>query len=220
MLLLFGRLAGLVTIVAITAILYLVFYLRNNVQRIKKQQNQTHNGGVGLLEINDLVIKTKMASLHEGYKIEDTSGAKLGEVNGNFLQFPAKFAVIDTNGAELIRLEGEKISVRSQFTFYDNSGIELATIKQKLAKVVGEEFWVEKGGAEFIRIYGNFTETDYKIEANGVQVASVHKEWFSWGHQIDISITGKVDHRLVIGAVIVIEHTKNEFWQKALRSRG
>jgi uncharacterized protein YxjI len=45
------------------------------------------------------------------------------------------------------------------------------------------------------------------MEANGVQVATVHKKWFSVRDQIELSITGEaVDHRVVLGALIVIEH--------------
>lgn len=65
---------------------------------------------------------------------------------------------------------------------------------------------MEKGGVEFMRIYGNFTEHDYQMEVNGVQVASVHKKWVSVRDQFGVSITGEVDHRVIIGAVIAIEH--------------
>ncbi len=45
------------------------------------------------------------------------------------------------------------------------------------------------------------------MEVNGVQVASIHKNWFSMRDQIGLSITGEaVDHRLILGALIVIEH--------------
>jgi len=57
-----------------------------------------------------------------------------------------------------------------------------------------------------MRIYGNFTEHDYRFEVNGVLVASVHKKWVSLRDQIGISITVETDHRVVIGAVVVIEH--------------
>jgi uncharacterized protein YxjI len=162
-----------------------------------------------LLRINDLVLKKKILSLREHYYIEDRTGVKLGEAKGNLIQLPAKFAVIDTNGSKIMRLEGRIFSIRSQFTFYDDAGTELGTIKKKLLKLIGEEYWVEKtGGVEYLRVYGNFTEHDYKLEINGVQVASVHKKWFSIRDTLGVSIIGDVDHRVVIGSVIVIEHVE------------
>ena len=79
-------------------------------------------------------------------------------------------------------------------------------MKRKLAKLVGEEFWVEKGGVEFMRIFGDFTEHEYQMELDGASVANIHKKWVTVRDQMGVSITGNVDHRVVIGAVIVIEH--------------
>jgi uncharacterized protein YxjI len=58
-----------------------------------------------------------------------------------------------------------------------------------------------------MRILGDFTGHDYQMEVNGVQVATVHKKWFSVRDQIGLSITGEaVDHRVLLGALIIIEH--------------
>jgi uncharacterized protein YxjI len=100
------------------------------------------------------------------------------------------------------------VSLRSEFTIYDNQGAELGTIRKKIAKLIGEEFWVKKTGVEFMRIYGEFTEHDYQMEVQSVPVASVHKKWISLRDQIEVSITGEVDHEVIIGAVIVIEHVE------------
>ena len=161
-----------------------------------------------LLGTNDLVLKKKILSVREHYDLEDATGTKLGEADGNLIQFPAKFVVIDTNGSELMQVKGKVLSLRNQFTFYDNAGAELGTIKKKIVKLIGEEYWVEKDRREFMRIYGNFTEHDYQMQVNGVQVASVHKKWVSVRDQLGVSITGEADHRVVIGAVIVIEHVE------------
>jgi uncharacterized protein YxjI len=160
-------------------------------------------------------MKKKILSVREHYDLEDRAGTKLGEADGNLFQLPAKFAVIDTHGSELMRLKGKVLSLRNQFTFYDNAGAELGTIRKKIVKLIGEEFWVEKNGVEFMRIFGNFTEHDYQMQVNGVQVASVHKKWFSIRDQLGVSITGEVDHRVVIGAVIVIEHVEVTEREKA-----
>ena len=54
--------------------------------------------------------------------------------------------------------------------------------------------------------YGDFTEHDYQFEIDGALVASAHKKWVTLRDQIEIIITGEVDHRLIISTVIVIEH--------------
>ena len=161
-----------------------------------------------LLGVNDFVLKKKLLSLREHYDLENTTGTKLGEAYGNMFRFPAKFVVIDTNGSELMHLEGKVFSLRNQFTFYDGAGAELGTIKKKILKPIGEEYWIEKNGVEEMRIYGNFTEHDYQMEVDGSQIASVHRKWITVRDQLGVSITGEVDHRVILGAVIVIEHVE------------
>ncbi|MGD1060823.1 MAG: LURP-one-related family protein [Methanomassiliicoccales archaeon] len=160
------------------------------------------------LNNNDLVLRKKILSLREHYDLLDLAGTKLGEADGNLVQFPPKFVVVDTNGQELMRLGGKVLSVHRQFTIFDNLGVELGTIRKKIVKLIGEEYWIEKDGNELMRIFGNFTEHDYQMQSNGAQVALVHKKWFTVRDQLGVSITGNVDHRLAIGAVIVIEHVE------------
>jgi uncharacterized protein YxjI len=165
-------------------------------------------GGMNsLLDIDDFVLK-KMFSLREHYDLEDKTGMRLGEADGNLFQFPAKFTVVNVDGSESMHLEGKVFSLRSQFTFYDDAGAELGTIRKKILKPIGEEYWVERDGVETMRIYGNFTEHDYRMQASGVQVASVHRKWVSVRDKLEVSISGEVDRRVVIGAVIVIEHVE------------
>ena len=67
---------------------------------------------------------------------------------------------------------------------------------------------MEKDGQEFMRIYGDFTAHEYQMEIAGQSVAAVHRKWVSLRDQMGVSITGNIDHRIVIGAVIVIEHVE------------
>jgi uncharacterized protein YxjI len=166
------------------------------------------SGAGSLLEVDDFVLKKKILSLREHHDLEALDGTKLGEADGNLFQLPAKFEVVDSAGSQLMRLEGKVLSFRRQFTFYDDTGMELGTMRKKLAKLIGEEYWVEKEGVEFMRIYGDFTEHDYRMQVDGVDVAFVHKKWVSVRDQFEVSIRGEADHRVIIGAVIVIEHVE------------
>jgi uncharacterized protein YxjI len=163
---------------------------------------------MSLLEASDFVMKKKILSAHEHYDFEDLKGNKLGEADGNLIQAPPKFEVKDPHGLELMHLQGKMFSMRHEFSFHGLGGEELGTIKKKIAKLVGEEFWVEKNGVEFMRIYGDFTEHEYQFEVAGQAVASVHKKWVTLRDQLGVSITGEVDHRVIIGVVIVIEHVE------------
>ena len=166
-----------------------------------------------ILEVKDFVLKKKSILSGWHYELEDTSGAKLGEASFNTrrvstLRLIPTFVVTDTNGSEVMHLEMKTPSTRLQFTFFDPAGAEIGTIKKKILKFPGDEYWIEKNGVETMRIYGNFTEHDYQMEISGGKVASVHKKWFSARDQLGVSITEEVDHRVILGAVIVIEHVE------------
>jgi uncharacterized protein YxjI len=138
----------------------------------------------------------------------DLQGNKIGEAEGNIVQVPPKFEVKDNHGIELMHLQGKTFSLHREFTFYNSAGEELGTIKKKIAKLVGEEFWVEKNGMEFMRIYGDFTEHEYQMTVSGKPVVIIHRKWVSLRDQLGVSIIGDVDHLVAIGSVIVIEHVE------------
>ncbi len=163
-------------------------------------------GASSLLSLKDIVMNKKMLSLREHYDLKDRQGTHVGEADGNFLQLPAKFSVFDQTHSEVMHLQGKILSFRKQFTMYDPAGNQLGVIAKKLLKLVGSEYWLERNGVEFMRIYGNFTEHDYQMAVNQVEVARVHKKWVSLRDQFNISITGEIDPRVVIGSAIVIEH--------------
>jgi uncharacterized protein YxjI len=179
--------------------------------------------GSPLLETNEIVLKKKILSIREHYDLENRNGNKLGEADGNLFQFPVKFDVKDLNGLKLMHIEGKILSLRKQCAFHDSNGKDLGTIKKKLAKVTGEEYWVESNGVEFMRIHGDFVNHDYVMQVNGLDVATVHKKWAAVRDEIGLSITGEVDHRIVLGTLIVIEHNEvteqirrqSSYWQQS-----
>ncbi len=151
-------------------------------------------------------MNKKLLSLREHYDLQDRQGTYVGEADGNFLQLPAKFSVYDQTRSEVMHLQGKILSLRKEFAMYNPSGNQPGVIRKKLLRLVGSEYWLERNGVEFMRIYGNFTEHDYQMAVNQVEVARVHKTWVSIRDQFNISITGDIDPRVVIGSVIVMEH--------------
>ncbi len=161
---------------------------------------------MSLLDASDFIIQKKILSAHEHYDFLDLQGNKLGEADGNLIQIPPRFEVKDIHGIELMHLQGKTLSLHKEFTMYGSSGQELGTIKKKIATFMSQEYWLEKDGQEFMRIYGDFTAHEYQMETAGQRVAAVHRKWVSLRDQMGVSITGDVDHQIIIGAVIVIEH--------------
>ena len=163
---------------------------------------------MSLFETNDFIIQKKILSAHERYDFLDLHGYNLGTADANLVQIPPKFQVKDAHDIELMRLQGKTLSIHKEFTIYDQNGEALATIKKKIATFMKQEYWLEKDGQEFMRIHGDFTAHEFQMEIAGQTVAAVHRKWVSMRDQMGVSITGNVDHRIIIGALIVIEHVE------------
>jgi uncharacterized protein YxjI len=52
---------------------------------------------------------------------------------------------------------------------------------------------------------GNFMDHDYTVESEGKTIASVSKEWFTWGDAYEISVSDVIDPALVVSVVLVID---------------
>lgn len=162
---------------------------------------------MSLIESSEFIIQKKILSAHEHYDFLDLKGNALGEADGNLIQVPPKFEIKDTHGQQLMHLQGKTLSLHREFTIFGADGEAVATLKKKVATFGGQEYWAEKpDGSECMRIYGDFTNHQYQIETNAQTVAAVNRKWVSLRDQMGVSITGEVDHRIVIGAAIIIEH--------------
>jgi uncharacterized protein YxjI len=120
-----------------------------------------------LLSSRDLILNKKILSVREHYDIQSTAGNPLGQAEGNFFQFPAKFEVKDSSGAQVMYIEGKLVSLRREFRMFDAAGTLLGAIKKKIVKLIGSEYWLELNGNQFARIYGNFVEHDYRSTRSG-----------------------------------------------------
>lgn len=78
-----------------------------------------------------------------------------------------------------MHLQGKTFSLHREFTICTPNGEELVVIKRKIAKIVGEEFWIEQNGQEIMRVFGDFTEHEYQMQVAGSTVAEVHRKWIT-----------------------------------------
>jgi uncharacterized protein YxjI len=177
-----------------------------------------------LLEAGELILIKKIISIRRQYDFMDRNGTKLGEADGNIAQVPPKFRVIDNHGVEIMHLQGKAFSKQKDYTFYSPSGEEIGIMRAIFEKDE-LQFLVERNGEQFMFIHRELSSKplleelvtlpnpdeflrglqDYVMEIGGQTVARVHRKWLSVRNQIELSIIGEVDHRLIIGAVIVIE---------------
>lgn len=135
-----------------------------------------------------------------------------------------RFTVWDAMGQEKYHVEGEFFSLGKQLHIYDFQGQEVASIHQELFTLLpryqlvvrgrplgyirkkwsffSPRYTVEELGWE---IQGHFLEHDFAIFCQGRQIASIEKEWMSWGDQYVLTIDSKDMELAALAVVLTID---------------
>lgn len=135
-----------------------------------------------------------------------------------------KFSIYDENGNDAYWVEGEIFTIGKKLNLYDNQNNHLAHIHQKVLSFL-PRFFIEINGedvAEVVKHFtlftqkfsvtgynwqvdGDFLAHEYEIHCNNFTVATISKEWFTWGDAYSVNITDGVDPLPVIAVVLIID---------------
>jgi len=138
--------------------------------------------------------------------------------------FRDKFYIYDEQGNELFYVEGEIFSFGKKLHLYDMHGNELSYISQKVFSFM-PRYYISKNGAQTAevakhftffkqeysvygpewRVTGDFFEHEYFIYGGDHTVASISKEWFTWGDAYVIDVASGEDEITALSVAIVID---------------
>jgi uncharacterized protein YxjI len=135
-----------------------------------------------------------------------------------------KFSIYDDAGNEKYSVEGEVFSFGKKLHLLDRYGAEIAFIEQKLFSFLPKNYISRAGHGTvevvkeftfFHNVYsveplgwqveGNFLDHDYTVESEGRIIATVAKEWFTWGDAYEINIADGLDPVPALAVVLVID---------------
>jgi uncharacterized protein YxjI len=135
-----------------------------------------------------------------------------------------KFTVFDEYGHPRYYVEGEVFTLGKKLHVYDADGNEVAFIERKLftwmpryvitaggnaiAEVVREfSFASQKYAVDGPgwRVEGDFFAHSYTITENGRLVATIEKEWFTWGDVYSVEYGDGREEVIVLAVVLSID---------------
>ena len=135
-----------------------------------------------------------------------------------------KFSVYDENENEIFFVQGEIFTLGKKLHIYDAKDNEVAFIEQEIfsflpryyiskdseqiAEVVKEfTFFTQQYSVKGLdlEVSGDFFAHDYEICNNERVVATVSKEWLTWGDTYQISIDNDADEIAILAIVLVID---------------
>ena len=125
------------------------------------------------------------------------------QIEGEFMSFRNKLRLMDMSGREILYTEKEIFTFLPRYTIYKMDGTPLANINQKFT-FFRSSFEVIEGG-DYLQVEGDFFGHDFVVYKNGHQIASITKEYFTFGDKYVIDIGDEDKDLLYLFIVIVID---------------
>ena len=135
-----------------------------------------------------------------------------------------QFSIYDEMGSEKYYVEGEVFTWGKKLHLYDKSGRELSFIEQEVLTFL-PKYHISKGSvdiAEVVKeftffkqeysvnglgwnVHGDFWDHEYEITDGNDVIASVSKDWMTWGDAYEIQFGAGVDEVAALAVVLVID---------------
>lgn len=150
----------------------------------------------------DLYIKQRIFTWGDSFDVYDSDGNTVFTVEGEIFTFGKKLHLYDLMENELAYIEQELLTFLPKYRIYKGD--------EEVCEIVKEftffhpEYTVTGPELEW-RITGDFFDHDYSVMAGDRTVATVSKEWLTWGDTYAIWIDSSVDHVTALSVVLVID---------------
>lgn len=145
-------------------------------------------------------IKQKVFSWRDQFTVKDAAGNDVYFIEGEFFSWGKQLTVYDTSGEEVLYIKQNIWNWLANYSLFIGD-LEVATIKKDLTffrpnySIHGPNWEVE----------GSVWAHDYQIWENDELIATVSKEWFTWGDSYSLDIQDEDHSLLALGIIIVID---------------
>jgi uncharacterized protein YxjI len=150
------------------------------------------------------VMKQKLFSWGDDFRIQTDAGADAFFVDGKAFSFGDKLSFQDMQGNELAFIRQKVLSWGPTYEIY--RGNELAAVvKKELFTFFKCRFTVDVPGPDDLEAEGNFLDREYTFSRGGQSVAQVSKQWFTWTDTYGVDIADGEDDVLILASTVVID---------------
>ncbi|MBQ8498109.1 MAG: LURP-one-related family protein [Clostridia bacterium] len=149
-----------------------------------------------------LYIKQKVFSLNDKFTVKDEVENDLYFVESEFFTFGKKLHITNAHGDDLLSIEQKLFTFAPQYNIVKRGEI-MATVVKRFSLFYPS---YEIDGMP-ITVEGDFFDHTYDIFRDGRPIASIYKEWFTWGdsYVVDISNATDTDPLIILAIAITID---------------
>lgn len=145
-------------------------------------------------------IKQKVFSWRDRFTIKDSNGQDVYFVESELFSWGKKLYVTDRNGNEVLYIQQNVWNWLPNYSLFMHDQ-EVATVKKEFTflrprySILGMDWRVE----------GSVWAHDYEILDDDGLVASISKEWFTWGDSYELDIQDESNALIALGVILIID---------------
>ena len=147
-----------------------------------------------------LYIKQKVFSWGDKFTVKDSAGVDRYFVEGEVFSFGKKLHVYDCHRQEVAYIEQKLLTWMPRYSVFIG-GREVAQVAKKFT-FFRPQYAIEGLGWE---VEGDFFAHEYQIHKSGRPVASISKEWMTWGDSYELDIADPADEIMALAVVLTID---------------
>lgn len=147
-----------------------------------------------------LYMQQKVFSFRDRFTIKEPDGRDRWFVEGELFTWGKVLHILDAGGRECAVLRQKVLSLMPRF-FIEVGGMEVAQIVKEFT-LFRPRFHVE--GLPWV-VEGNFWDHEYRMDAMGIPIMHVSKEWFTWGDSYRIDIDDETDELACLCVVLALD---------------
>ena len=150
------------------------------------------------------IMKQKLLSWGDDFRIKDATGRDTFYVDGKALSFRDKLSFEDMQGHELAFIRQKLLSWGPTYEIYRGDQLA-AVVKKQLFTFFHCKFTVDVPGPNDLEAKGDFFDHEYAFYRDDKTVAHVSKKWFSWSDTYGVETMEGEDDVLILASTVVID---------------
>jgi uncharacterized protein YxjI len=150
------------------------------------------------------MLKQEFWSLGNDFRIRDSDGRDVFQVDGKLLSWGDKLSFQDLQGRELLFIRQKLLSWGPTY-YLEREGKVVAEVRKHLFTLFRCKFTVDVPGPDDLEAQGSFLDHEYTIARHDRTVATVSKRWFSWTDTYGVEIADGEDDVLLLAAAVVVD---------------
>ncbi len=148
----------------------------------------------------NLYIKQHIFTWGDQFSIYDEMGNEKYHVKGEVFTWGKKLHLYDLHGRELAFIEQELLTFLPKYQISRNDTVLAQVVKE--FTFFKHEYSVNGLGW---KVHGDFWDHEYEITDGQSVIASVSKEWMTWGDSYEIRCNDDIDEVSALAVVLVID---------------